>query len=404
MAVAEFAPLRPDEPVTQEALLPYRHLGDPLADATIEAIFSTGEDGLSHVHRLLKHLVKNDHPLLDDRERDEESLPPEVVQKLETYFVQSDGAIREIDPELVRRGETVFANHGPEILMLLATYSLPASYTARRGVQVLAQTGRLESQPVRRLIETTQMVIDVMTPGGLARGDGPRSHGKGVRSAQKVRLMHAAIRRLILERYGEDWVESYGVPINQMDLCGTLMTFSAVILDGLEMLRVKLSDEEKAAYLYAWQVVGEIVGVHESLIPRTVQRADELKDVIRESEIGRSEQGIELTRALILAYQRLAEPKVLAGLPVALMRRFLGSYADVLEVPKADWTGVLVSIMVGLSGVFDFLFRTFRFSGWVHRKFALFMIDVFLRMERGGSRPSFDIPDHLADGWGLSSR
>lgn len=288
--------------------------------------------------------------------------------------------------------------------MLLATYSLPASYTARRGVQVLAQTGRLESQPVRRLIETTQMVIDVMTPGGLSCGEGALSHGKGIRSAQKVRLMHAAIRRLILERYGDEWVESYGIPINQMDLCGTLMTFSSVIFDGLEMLRVRLTDEQKEAYLYAWRAVGEVVGVHESLIPHSLQRADELKNVIRESEIGKCEQGVELTRALIDAYQRLAEPKVLDGLPVALMQRFLGPYAEVLDVPRANWTSGIVTLMIVLSGAFDFVFRTFRFGGWVHRKFALFMIDVFLKIERGGNRPSFDIPDHLAEGWGLGKR
>lgn len=398
---SDFVPLGRAAPVTPEALLPYRLIGDPLADETIFEIFSLGEEGLSHVHDLLKHLVQNDHPLHDDRERDEEKLPAFVVERLTRYFEESDKLLPTLDPARIRAGELVFAEHGPEILMLLATYSLPASYTARRGVQVLAQTGRLESQPVRRLIETTQMVLDVMSVGGLAAGESTKFHGKGIRSAQKVRLMHAAIRRLLLERYGEEWVQEYGVPINQMDLCGTLMTFSAVILDGLKMLRVQLSEEEAEAYLYAWRAVGHIIGVHESLIPHTTERADELKDVIRAAEIGTCEQGVELTRALLLAYEGLVEPKFLDGLPLALMRRFLGKYADVLGVPAANFTSHIVTLVICFSGIFDFFFRTFPGVRFVHRKFAMLMIRVILRMERGGSRPAFDIPDHLADGWGL---
>lgn len=397
----DFVPLGPQSPLTPDALLPYRMIGDPLADGTIEAIFSTGEEGLAHVHRLLKHLVQNDHPLRDDPERDEEKLPPEVLQHVTRYFEESDRLLPALDPVRIRAGELVFAEHGPEILMLLATYSLPASYTARRGVQVLAQTGRLESEPVRRLIETTQMVLDVMSVGGLTPGESAKFHGKGIRTAQKVRLMHAAIRRLLLGRYGETWVKEYGVPINQMDLCGTLMTFSAVILDGLKMLRVHLSEEEAEAYLYAWQAVGHIVGVHESLIPHTIERADELKDVIRESEIGACEQGVELTRALVSAYEGLVEPKLLDGLPLSLMRRFLGKYADVLGLPAANFTSHLVSLMITLSGAFDFIFRTLRGVRFAHRTLSMFMIRIFLRMERGGNRPAFDIPDHLADGWGL---
>lgn len=401
---SDFIPLGKEAPVTSEALLPYRNLADPLADETIEAIVASGEEGLAHVHRLLKHLVRNDHPLADDSERDEEKLPPIVVEQLARFFEKSDASLGDLDLKLIRAGELIFNEHGPEILMLLATYSLPASYTARRGVQVLAQTGRLESQPMRRLIETTQMVVDVMSVGGLALGRDARFHGKGIRSAQKVRLMHGAIRRLILERYGSDWVKEYGVPINQMDLCGTLMTFSAVIWDGLAMLRVHLNREQKEAYLYAWRAVGQIVGVHESLIPHTVERAEALKDVIRETEIGRCPEGVELTQALVRAYEDMVEPKFLKGLPVALMRRFLGKYGDVLGLPAANFTSIVVSILVFFSGVFDWILRGSRFANWLHRKLSMFMIRALLRMERGGNRPDFDIPDHLADGWGLSQR
>src|SRR5262245_15657081 len=77
---------------------------------------------------------------------------------------------------------------GPEIIMTLFCYGLPSCYAAAKGVQVLALTTRLFSNPTRRVIETAQMVVDVMAPGGLA------ARGRGIRTAQKVRLMHAAVR------------------------------------------------------------------------------------------------------------------------------------------------------------------------------------------------------------------
>lgn len=386
--------------VTAEGLFPYRTVGDRLADETIAAIFGAGEDGLQDVRSLLLHCVKNDHPLRETQ-HGVDALPPSIFEKVQAYFEESDRSLTEFDQRKIRVGERVFQEHGPEVLMLLATYSLPASYTARRGVQVLAQTGRLESQPVRRLIETTQMVIDVMAPGGLTIGKSALYHGKGIRTAQKVRLMHAAIRRLLLERYGEKWVQDYGVPINQMDLCGTLMTFSAVILDGLSMLRVELTSEEQDAYLYAWRAVGSIMGIDPVLIPHTVEGAHELTSVIREAEIGRCPQGVELTSALVGAYQGLIEPKWLRGLPVALMRRFLGAYADVLEIPRAGFTSILVTILIFVSGALDTVLRRSRLLRRLHRKFAMLMVRVFLRIERGGNRPTFEIPDTLADGWRL---
>jgi hypothetical protein len=59
-------------------------------------------------------------------------------------------------------------------------------------------THRLINHPFRRIVETAQFVLDVMAPDGLGHS------GRGVRSAQKVRLMHAAIRHLILAAEGMD--------------------------------------------------------------------------------------------------------------------------------------------------------------------------------------------------------
>jgi hypothetical protein len=385
----------------QASLLPYRQVGDPLADGVIDAIFRTGE--VDAVRSLLRHLVDNDG-LPSSESAVGSGLSREVLAEVEDFLRRSQDALSPLDPALIQRGEEFFAEHGPEILMILAMYSLPASYTARRGVQVLAQTRRLESHPLRRLIETTQMVVDVMSPGGLRVGTSPWNHGKGVRSAQKVRLMHGAIRRLILERSGDAWIEQFGVPINQMDLAGTLMTFSSVVLDGLHVLGVEPTQAEQEAYLYAWRAVGVLVGLQAELIPTNVADASRLTATIRASELGRSQEGVDMTRALVDMLKQEVEPRLFRGIVVSLMHQFLGPYAEVLDLPKPDWTKFLVKPLIALSRLLDRIHRDFGALAWVHRHIALAVIRAFLDVERGPNRPSFDLPDRLADGWGLPQR
>ena len=70
------------------------------------------------------------------------------------------------DPDLVRAGQEVFGAYGPQLGMGLFMASLPADYAFAKGVQVLAATTRLTRDPKRRYVETGQMIIDAMTPGG----------------------------------------------------------------------------------------------------------------------------------------------------------------------------------------------------------------------------------------------
>lgn len=380
---------------SDEALDAARGIGDPLADDLIAEIFADGDIG--QVRILLRHLVDND-ALLDPVTN---KLPPHLVAHIERYLELSDAALPKIDPAGIVAGQRMFELHGPEILMTLGCYSLPASYTARKGVQVLAQTGRLESDPKRRLIETTQMVIDVMTPGGLAIGASHMHHGKGIRTAQKVRLMHAAIRMLIVTHNGQAWLAAYDVPINQEDLGGTLMTFSRVVIDGLDRLGAVTTAADRASYFDAWKAIGTIMGVHPALIPADLEQARIMTDTIKRRQSARSDAGDAMIAALI-EMMRAQVPGVLGGLPATLLRFFLREDADLLTMPPADWTRILVAVIHGATRLLDTIVGGWGVSRWLYRAFNRRLLAGFLRVERGPGRPAFDIPDHLADGWGVN--
>jgi hypothetical protein len=167
----------------------------------------------------------------------------QLPQGIREYLATSAQMPAWMDPARLQAGERVFWRYGPEIIMNLFCYGLPSCYAAAKGVQVLALTTRLFSNPTRRVIETAQMVVDVMAPGGLA------ARGRGVRTAQKVRLMHAAVRYQIATH--RLWNPAWDQPINQEDLVGTLLAFSWVCLDGLRQLGFELSVDEAESYLLA---------------------------------------------------------------------------------------------------------------------------------------------------------
>src|SRR5262249_11739787 len=115
----------------------------------------------------------------------------------------------------------------------------------------------------------------------------------------KVRLMHATIRYLLQHDPKKPWhVGEFGVPINQEDLAGTLMTFSIAILRGLKKLHINVPSDQAQSYLDAWKVVGRMMGIVDTLIPTTVADANELADRIFSRQTNPSDEGRAMTTAL----------------------------------------------------------------------------------------------------------
>jgi hypothetical protein len=374
---------------TNQILDEARGAGDPVADAVVSELFRDGE--VDAVNALMQTLVLNDG-------LPSEQLPPVVLE----YLARTQPAPA-VDPAGRLLAEEIFGLLGPEILAVLGFYALPADYAAKKGVQVLYRTGRLSNRPVRRVFETTQMVVDVMAPGGLSPA------GRGVRSAQKVRLMHAAIRHLLTNTPQNPWDPRFGTPINQEDLVGTLMSFSLLVLDGLERLGVELEPAQRAAYFESWMAIGPILGIDSGLIPGSLDEGRALTGLIHQRQIAASPEGVELARALVEGYQSLL-PRPLRGAPASLIHFFLDkdpftgqNIAALLGVPAANWTSVVAELLVDIDHFFGSHdighSLTDRAISYVSRH----LIEGMLLLERGGRRAPFSIPDDLRTRWGVGA-
>jgi hypothetical protein len=369
----------PDPRWSDEVLDGFRQVGDPPADQAVEEVFATGS--IAEVNKLMRTLVRNDMP-------PPEQMPPSLYN----YFDMTDNLPEWADMDAIARSQNFFVRHGLLAIMILGCYSLPICYAAPKGVKVIYESARLYSDPRRRVLETAQLLLDSLAPGGLAPS------GAGVRSAQKVRLMHAAIRNLLLNR-GWDSAE-LGIPINQEDLVGTLGAFGFYFMDGLQKLNVRFTTQEADDYIHTWNVIGHIMGIQRPLHPQSFEEATYLAGRINDRNFAGTHEGKVLQEALTAYMQSVIPGKTFDGLPVALTRHFLGDRrADIVELPRSNWTQISLVPFRVFNTVLSNANQDIPPVARAVELFSQKMIENLLLAERGGERTEFHIPDSLKQAW-----
>jgi hypothetical protein len=304
------------------------------------------------------------------------------------------------DRARIERGQRVFELLGPEILLVLGTYALPLAYAAGDGVQVVYRARRLKEDPVRRLCDTAQMVINVMQPGQLDDG------GVGWYSTRKVRLIHALVRHHVQTDPANPWSMAWGVPINQEDQAGTLMSFSVAVLGALKKMGAKIGPEDSAAYVFAWTAIGRMLGIDESLLPASENEAATLARRIGERQFRPTPEGKELTEQLLGVVERLSPVN---GYALSLTHFFVDdgvfgpNVASALQLPAPNWTKRLVSLRAAqkrvVLGLLDRVPGARRRRSFVARRFA----QALILLQRPDKNVPFEVPAKWRAEWRTES-
>ena len=368
----------------------FRSKMDPPADKAIDIVMSQG--GVEAVNKLLAQLRENSQ--LEDLE-----LPSDAEDLVRSISVLPDWK----DPEKIETGQQVFAAHGPAISTLLMCKSLPATYCCAKGAMVLYRTGRLTErsgslEPTnRRLIETAQFVVNVCIPGGLD----PR--GAGIVTAGKIRLIHASIRHY-LKQAGWD-SDTYGEPINQEDMAGTLQAFSSLILEGFKSLEITLTQKEIDGYYHCWHVIGYMLGLEEVLNPASAADGHELGSAILDDQSEGSKEGEVLTRVLIDYMEGILPGKLLDYVPKLLIRHFIGDkMADMLAIE--DHKGLMDKVTTRLMGDYFHSVSELEDHSAVVKKifsrFNMMLMRSMLYSFNDFKQVRFFIPPNLQADWNLS--
>ena len=206
--------------------------GDPLADATVDALFADGEVG--RYNTLMRWFIVSGQPL-------PEGIPDAARDYLKATATPPDW----VDWAMMEQARQFFIDNDVHISTALSFAAMPACYIVPQVAKLLSATHSLD-YPARRMAETGQFTVYLMQPDAFEAG------GRFLPAAQKVRLLHASIRRHLQEE--DRWPEP--VPICQEDMIGGLMMFSLQVLDALHRMGVHITAEGAEAYYYAWRVVG----------------------------------------------------------------------------------------------------------------------------------------------------
>lgn len=307
------------------------------------------------------------------------------------FLMAGDEVVPYIEVDKVTRAQAFFEEHGVAVITALFYAALPEAYLGRRGVQVLDLTGELVRNWARRIQETGQFLLNVLTPAPwLEDKTTSLSPGEaGARAVRRVRLTHAAVRWLLdatptttfallkledlatksvwaarMVDVGEEVVVGTkhvvtSRPLNQQDLLATLGTFTTVTFDALAGLGVSFDDDDRVAYHHLWDVVAWHLGIGDAasvskpgapaphawpanhVLPLGVDEMDALYGWLSTELQHPTSQGWRLAKTLVEELA-LPLPRPLEGMPAVVVRYLIGDEkADCLQVERGGFTELL---------------------------------------------------------------
>jgi len=180
-----------------------------------------------------------------------------------------------IDYDQIQRGIDVFLAYLPVAGCSLFYRSLVGGFSIPQIVEVLQATQYLvgdKEKSVERLFDTGGFLACCFAPSppttttdtnDIQSALSLRPGGKGWEAALRVRVLHAKVRRSLLQSKKRVWdVETNGIPINQEDMAATLLAFSVNVLLGIEIIAGRpLPENEQVDYLALWRYIGWLLGV-----------------------------------------------------------------------------------------------------------------------------------------------
>lgn len=373
---------------TIEDLEAKRAIGDPVADKVVASIIK-GED---------KTIINE---LFDAMQVNSDVVPDHFPDYIKEYFSLRRELPEWADHNKIKMGQKLFSAYGSEMCLMLFCKALPQCYSCAKGVQVMYKTERFVEKKdgsfdsfTRRLVETAQFVINVMAEGGF------EANGRGIITAQKISLIHAMIRHYVKK---SDWdLEYLGEPINQEDLIGTLMSFGALVLDGLKLLNIDMTKEQEDAYIHCWKVAGYIVGVQEDLLPDNADEGREIAYKVFNTQKGYCPESEVLITSLMNYMEYIIPGNRFDRIPLILIRHLISDpVADMVKLPKIDsFMDDLFERFVGvLFKTKDDLIDNTAIASKVYSAFNRVFLQGMLSYYNEFGKVHFYLPESLKKSW-----
>ncbi|MEV5595285.1 oxygenase MpaB family protein [Streptomyces sp. NPDC052496] len=368
---------------TDPVLDELRTQGDPLADATVAAMFERGE-------------VRDFNTLMRFFTTAGNKLPQGLPSSAASYLEATGMPPKWVDWDIMERARLFFMDNAAHINTGLSFAAMPATYAVPRVAKLLASTHSMD-YPSRRMANTGQFVTYLMQTNAFEEGS------KFIPAAQKVRLLHAAVRRH-LTKSGRWDTERDGVPLCQEDMIGGQICFSILVLDAMHRLGIHMSEEGAEAYYYAWRVVGSMLGCDMEAAPKDLTGARAYADSYLTRNLGPSEDGVRLNNQLMRMYEDVVPGTLFDPIVPATIRFLVGpTIADWLQVPRSPWDTAAKAVPVVL-GLLETIEDSSPLGEWALDKAGNLLTTFELGSLTRGRVMQYAIPEELKSGYGIRSQ
>jgi uncharacterized protein (DUF2236 family) len=252
------------------------------------------------------------------------------------------------DPVRVGHIADFYAQHKRTAGAVQGTAGLIGTYLSPIGAKTLHATHSLD-HPARRLAQSTRLFV------GMGDPDAFTEHSMLIPTCQKVRLVHAAVRQLLV-RSGTWDNANDGEPVSQLYAYEAALIFSVGTLDAMTRLGVTLTEEQQDGFYYAWKLISYWLGIPESPVrlPDSVEEAHALWNEARDGGAwGPTQDGVILTAGCIQLYESKMPPGLKGFIPGFIRRILTDQYADMVGVPRSEFEhglGALSALKERLTG------------------------------------------------------
>lgn len=373
-----YAQARDLEPEMAENYVAHSMIGDPLADAAVEA--------LSKLKRSESNRIISAYMSVPDG-KELPDAPSEVHALFDDVLTPPEW----LDLPALTAGIHMFHRNRKMVVAGMLAGVLVEGFSTNIS-QSFFITGRLRYQGVRRLQQNNLHMVEIFIPGGM------EPYGDGWKLSFRIRLVHAQVRYLL--NNSEDWdADAMGVPLSAAH-CGYAITaFSARLLKHMRNLGAAFSKEEAASFMATWRYSGLLMGVPESILFEDEEDALKLYEIGTMCEPEPSASSVVLANSLVnsaplvVGIDDPVEGKKLSQYVYKVSRALIGdSLANQLNYPKQSTFGVLPWFRV--QARYDRL--TSRFLPKIGRKsnvsnFTTLMSGSWYHEEG----ITYDLPDHV---------
>lgn len=369
---------------TPEVLDRMARTGDPLADDMLEVATFNGD--VPKISAIFKSFAA-----------DVSQMPADAPAEFKEFVTCTSNLPLGTDIARAGRGAGVMLQSATLCALALLLKSLPSGYASPRLANVLHMTQNLEQRPYRRALGVLQMLVNISQPTSFRDG------GAAVVTGQKLRLLHAGVRRVVRKSLPE-FEARFGTAISQLDMVFTVMTFSVHVIDGLKALGVEWTEQEASDYFYLWQKYGELQGIDPEWMPDSPEDGRAFCEAYGAREFANATDnapGVSLTRAdLEMMRGLIPKPMRWLGLgraPDVYMLRMLGEEAaarvGVVRLRRHFWTDWLV---MQLPVLWQKLWRNIAPEQEAHDRISRLFFRTLI-VGAWGKEVRFLVPENLQD-------